>query len=188
MTLLKKCLKAGELRPLFPKTCTGSCGDEREIWDSIAQEPAKLSGTKVRLFSLRRAANRHPLYKEPSEEGKEWEFQGPWEVYAALEFMLADSITPEATDAGVRRVSEAIAWISRKELEDHGAPHPKMGDVLEFWWEGAFGEPKSQAQWNIIKAEPDGSVWTSATFVQWKLELRRRDRFVAARETEHTEI
>ncbi len=59
------------LRRIFPDDAEASV--ERPLWDSIAQEPARLSGASFRLYSLRRAKNLHPLYREPTAGGKDWE-------------------------------------------------------------------------------------------------------------------
>jgi len=178
-----------ELKRVFPSDCS-DCGDERALYDSIAQEPARISGTKIAFWSLRRAKNRHPLYKEPSVDDKEWEFHGPYEMYAAIDFAQADEIEPEATETGGQTVSDAVAWVARVEFEGVEAPDPKNGDVIEFWsLDGSpFGEDPHDAQWDVVKANPDGNIFTSETFVQWKITLKQRSKFVAFRKTDGTKV
>lgn len=188
MTLFKKG-GVRELKRVFPSDVS-ACGDERAVYDSIAAEPARVSGTKMAFFSLRRAKNRHPLYKEPSVDDKEWEFHGPYEIYGSLEFMQADEIEPEATETGKHTQSDAIAWVARQEFEGMDAPEPKVGDVLEFWSldDSPFEEERRYAQWDVVKANRDGNIFTSETFVQWKITLKQRKKFVAIRKTEGTRV
>lgn len=175
-------------RRLFPGGDCDACGDERKLWDSIAAEPARLAGDKIRYYSLRRAKNRDPLYKEPSAGGEEWAFEGPFEMMAAIDFPQSDNITPEATESGIRTQAEAIAWVARKEFEDRESPYPKKGDVVEFWSEPPFGYDQEATQWDVVKATRDGNVFTTSTFTMYKIELRLRSKFVAFRKTEHTKI
>lgn len=161
--------------------------DEREFWDSVAEEPARLSGVTIGFYSVRRAMHRDPLYREPSVEGT-WTYLGPFHVPAALEFMTADSIVPEVRETGVQRTSDAMLWIARRELERVSAPDPKEGDVIEFWSEAItgnpFARPLSHTQWDVVKSNPDGQLFSQETFVQFKLELRQRETFLALRKTD----
>jgi hypothetical protein len=166
---------------IFP-TADGEV-DERTLWDSVAQEPARLAGTPVRFYSLRRAANRHPLYREPTADNAEWSYLGPFEVYAAIEFDQGSNITPEAQDSGTHRQSTATCKIARKEFEDASAPYPKEGDVIEFWAEQThpFASPRMMGAWDVKKAVPDGQMFGAETYVQWQIELVRNERFLAQR-------
>lgn len=174
-------------RRIFP-TENSECGDEREIFDSIASEQALLGGTNVLYYVINRAKHRHPLYKEPSVGG-DWSFEGPYELAATIDFPQPDNTTVEATDSGKRKVQEAVVWISRKEFENRGCPYPQEGSVLEFWSQKPFGTDRQKAQWDIVKADPDGNIYTSETFVMYKLEVKKRSEFYAFRKTEgDTEI
>ena len=176
-------------RRLFPGgDCNEGCGDERKLWDSIATEPNRLAGEPVKLYVIRRAKNRDPLYKEPSAEGREWSYEGPFELWASIDFPQSDNITEEATEVGERTEADAIAWISRKEFEDREAPYPKRGDIIEFWAKPPFGYDSEDTQWDVVKATRDGNVFTTAAFVQYKLELKQRSKFVPFRKTEHSRI
>ena len=175
-------------RQVFPGDGCEGCGDERLIHDTIAAEPAILSGVRLRLYSLRRAKNRHPLYKEPSNEGKEWSFHGPFEMYGELDFPQAANTQSEVTEVGQRRMSEATMKIPRSEVERAEAPYPKKGDVLEFWWEGPFADKGGYSQWDVVGADRDGNVMSTPQFVGFEVELKRRGKFLAFRKTEHTRI
>jgi hypothetical protein len=176
-------------RRLFPGgDCNEGCGDERKLWDSIASEPARLAGEPIQFYSIRRAKNRDPLYKEPSAEGKEWSFNGPFEVYATIDFPQADNITQEARDDGEHSEADAIAWVARKEFEDREAPYPKRGDVVEFWAVLPWGYEKENTQWDVVKASRDGNMFTTAAYVMYKIDLKQRSKFVAFRKTEHSRI
>lgn len=175
-------------RRLFPGGDCGDCGDERKLWDSIATEPARLAGEPVRLYVLRRAKNRDQLYGEPSAEGKEWNFDGPFELWASIDFPQSENINEEATEVGQRTEADATIWISRKEFEDREAPYPKRGDVIEFWANPPFGADEQNTQWDVVKATRDGNVFTTSTFVQYKIDLKQRSKFVPFRKTEHHRI
>jgi len=175
-----------DLQTVFPKYCNGqSCGDERAFWDSVAQEPARLSGGRIALYSLRRAANRHPLYKEASVGG-DWEFNGPWEMPGAIEFPRSDNVSPEATEVGMRTSSEARIWIARRELELVEAPNPKEGDVIQFWGEPPFGPKKSDTYWDVVKATADGEFWSTSEYTMMRIELRKKGKFNPVRKIENT--
>jgi len=170
----------GPKRRIFPGGDCEGCGNELAIYDSVASEPARLAGTPITYYRLRRAKHRDPLYKEPNVDG-DWEFDGPWEMMAAIDFPQSENISPEATEVGIQTTSEAIAWISRKEFEDHSAPYPKEGDVLAFWSEPPFGSSKQESQWDVVKATQDGNIFTAEVFTLYKLELRLRSKFYAFR-------
>lgn len=176
----------GSKRRIFPGGDCEGCGDERQLWDSIAAEPARLAGTPIKVYVLRRAKNRDPLYKEPSVDGKEWSFEGPFEVMGTIEYTPTDDNESTATEAGIEQNSDAMMWVARVEFERVGAPYPKRGDVAEFWGAPPFGLEAAKQQWDIIGAEPDGNVFSSEAFVQYKMKLKRRTKFYAFRKTEHT--
>lgn len=171
-----------DIRPVYPDDAVS----ELDLWDSVAQEPAILSGTPFRLWSVRRAKNMHPLYREPSAGGLEWEFHGPWEMYGALEFDQGNEIEPDVSAEGLRSTATARLYLSRKSVEDVSAPEPKIGDVVDMWERKPF---ESMFQyWDITKANPDGNLWTSNTFTQYRIELKSRTRFEPGRKTEGTKI
>lgn len=178
------------IRRVFPDPALAEV--ERAFWDSVAQEPARLSGTPIRFWSLRRAANRHPLYKEPSGKSVgdgEWEYQGPFELMAAVEFDQGNQTTAQAGDqGGIEKSADATAWIARKEVEDREAPAPKEGDVVEFW--DGFGGSALAGQkhhFDVVVANRDGNIVTSDVFVMYKLTLKTRTRFDPGRKVGATE-
>jgi len=175
-------------RRIFPGSDCDDCGTEQALWDSVATEPARLAGEPVKLYQLRRAKNRDPVYGEPSHEGKDWSYNGPFELYAAIDYPQSDNVTVEASEQGARTESEAVIWISRKEFEDRSAPYPKKGDIIEFWSEVPFGNSSQFSQWDVVKATRDGNVFTTSTFVQFKIEVKLRSKFVPFRKTEHDRI
>lgn len=157
---------------------------ERPLWDSIAAEPARLSGIDVKLWSLRRSKNRHPLYGEPSVGGDEWEFHGPYEMAGAVEFDEAQEVEPEATTQGLVSVSSAILFVARVEFENVGSPDPKIGDVIEFWGDDTSPFVRKFKYWDVTRANPDGHVMSMAEFVQYRIELKKRTKFEPGRKVE----
>lgn len=164
------------IRRIFPDD--GQVTVERDLWDSVAMEPARLSGTKVRVYSIRRAKHHHPLYREPSKGG-DWSYQGPWEVWAALDFDQGNEVTPQVRAEGLSVESDAVLWIARREFEDAGAPPPKVGDVIDFWDERPWGE--DLRYWDMVKANRHGNIFNSEVFVMYRIELKRRTSFEAGR-------
>lgn len=173
------------IRRLFPGD--GGATVERRLWDSVAQEPAKLSGMRFRLYSIRRAKNRHPLYGEPSVGG-DWEFSGPWEMACTLDYAQGDAIQPEASTEGLRKTSNAVLWVARKEFEDASAPEPKIGDVVDFWEMPPFAGAAEIRFWDVTQANPDGNMFTIETFVMWRIELKVKTTFDPERKVTGTRI
>lgn len=161
---------------------------ERPLFDSVSREPARLSGVKLRFYSLRRAKNMDPLYREPVDGG-DFEYSGPWEMFGALEFESLDDVdSPEATSEGTQLTAEARLQIARAELEAVSAPNPKQGDVIEFWDDRDFEKvPFRMAKfryWDVDTANSGENSWSTATFYVWKLTLKHKTRFDAARKVE----
>lgn len=165
------------LKPLFPDPDNS----EQALWDSIAGEPAALAGVTLRLWSLRRAMNRHPLYGEPAnpENDGEWSFSGPWEMRGTIEFEEAENIDSEATAEGYQKTAEGVMFISRKAVEDVGAPRPKTGDVVAVWWEPPFYS--KYIFWDVVGSDEGGHIMSTNAFVQYKLKLRHRTKFEPGR-------
>lgn len=172
-------------RRVFPGDC-GDCGSEQEMFDQVASEQARLAGTPFRIYSLRRAKHRDPLYGEPSRDGKEWVFQGPFEMMGAIEFSEATGTTTDVTENGTMTESEATLQVSRKEFEDREAPEPKRGDVIEFWYDRPFGEPGYQ--WDVVGSDTDGEIWSTERFTLWIIKLKKRTKFLAFRKTDKEHI
>ncbi len=174
------------IRRIFPDDADVSI--ERPLWDSIAQEPARLSGTKVRLYSVRRAKNHHPLYREPGAGSKDWEFHGPWEVWGTVEFDQATDIDADAGSEGKKSMATGILWVARKEFEDVQAPDPKIDDVIEFWDKKEWARAGGFQFFDVNLATPAGNIMTSETFVQWKITLKARSSFDPERRVMATKI
>lgn len=163
---------------IFPGTSPNGGLVEQPLWDSIAAEPARLSGVSVRIYSVRRAKNRHPLYAEPSVGG-DWEFHGPWELMGSFEFDQSRDLSDEVSQEGLQKTTTAQLTLARRDMETIEAPDPKIGDVIWLWDRAPFS---SEFQyWDVTLAAPDGNIFTNESFVQWRLELRRRSRFEPGR-------
>ena len=152
----------------------GGVPAELPLWDSVATEPAKLSGTSFRIYSVRRAKNRHPLYAEPSTNGN-WEYHGPWEMMGAFMFDQTGDTQAAAEDSGLQRSATATLSVSRKEFELADAPEPKIGDVIHLWNNRPFSS--DYQFWDVVKSDRDGGIFTSEAFVQWTIALARRTTF-----------
>lgn len=170
------------VRRIFPDDPVASV--ERPLFDSIAQEPARLSGTPIRFYSVRRAKARHPLYGEPSKGNEEWDYAGPWELFGTIDYSKPDAVNIEASSEGVQSTSDATMGIARKEFEDAGSPFPKVGDVIELWNnEPEFADVQREF-FDVTKAEAGGNIHSTEVYVMWKLELKTKSRFDPSRKIE----
>lgn len=169
------------IRRIFPDDPVASV--ERPLFDSIAQEPARLSGTPIRFYSLRRAKARHSLYGEPSQDGEEWNFSGPWEMYATIDYDQPGDNSQDAGSEGLQVQSDSTMEIARKEFEDSGSPFPKVGDVIEMWSEREFSAVQTRF-WDVVDADPAQNIFSSEVYLMWKVSLKRRTRFTPQRKTE----
>jgi len=59
---------------------------------------------------------------------------------------------------------------------------------VEFWDEQPFAEAAQKTYWDVTGTERDGNVFNTVTYVQHRLELKRREKFFAVRKVEHTRI
>lgn len=174
---------------------------EIDLHDSFTKEYAELTGTPVKMFSVRRGGSVDPVWDEqssqygydplwgednqpvPPAEGNEpdladWAYNGPWEFYAFVEFEEAEGQTTTIEESMVRDW-DAICWIPRKTLDDVEAPYPKAGDVLEMSeWKDAT---EKQVWFDIIRSKRSGALNDSQTYVQFRLELKRRSLFDPSR-------
>jgi hypothetical protein len=174
------------LRRIFPDDDQSTV--ELPLLDSVAQEPSHLSGVRVLLYSLRRAKNMHPLYREPTQGG-DFDYAGPWELMGVLDFDQGTEVEPpDSTTEGTQIMTDARLQIARKEFEDKKAPDPKAGDVIEFWSGKEFeGKPFRIAKfkyWDVNKANRAENIWSTETFLVWMLELKHKTRFDAARKVQ----
>lgn len=174
------------IRRIFPGDADVSV--EQPLWDSVATEPARLSGTSIRHYSVRRAKNLHALYREPSAGAKDWEFQGPWEMMCSVEFDQSSDIDTDAGSEGKTKTASAILWISRKEFEDAGAPDPKLGDVFEFWEKAQWARAGGFQYWDVGGTYPAGNIQSTEVFTMWKITLTSRSSFDAQRKIDNTRI
>lgn len=166
---------AGSVKRIFPSDDGTGVPTELPLWDSIASEPTRMSGTSFRIYSVRRAKHRHPLYAEPSSGGQ-WEYHGPWEMMGALIFAQASDSTTSVDSSGKMETSTATLYVARKEFERVEAPDPKIGDVIHVWGKMPFGV--SQQFWDIVSDKRDDeTMFTSEAFVQYRLSLTRRTSF-----------
>jgi hypothetical protein len=170
---------ADDVTRQFPQTADGEVPVELELFDSVAREPARLSGDTVRIHPLRGAKHRHPLYKEASDGGGP-AYDESYEIPAALEYMRESATSASATDAALTFADEAYLWIARKEIDDQGKNLPKVGDVVEFWSYQPMGDVKSQSYWDVTLAPTLGDLWSQATYTMIKLTIKRRTDFPAS--------
>lgn len=153
---------------------------ERFIFDIWAQESTNEWGTDAQLFSLDTFGSNHdPLYMEPTL--RKW--SKPYKIRA---WVSKPTQNPIVSEDGFRIHFDATAWVSRKELEDAGAPAPREGDVLQFWHLPQFnvdaaartpGIPNSGYYFDVLNATPSAHLFDTPTFVGYELKIKRRSEF-----------
>lgn len=168
-----------EVTRAFPPTENGQVPDELALFDSVAQEPARLSGDVVEVYPLRSAKHRHPLYKEPSDGGGP-SYGTPYRIPAALEYMRESATTASATEAGVAYSRDAYLWVARKEIDEKGENLPKIGDVVHFWQYAPMGVVRSESFWDVVLAPTMGDLWSQATHTMVKISVRQKSSFHAS--------
>jgi hypothetical protein len=158
--------------------------NEKAFFDSIAQEQIDIAGTVADFFSQQvEQSTRDPLYDEPTE--RVWS-----QPYRIKVWVAWPQSAPVVGEHGFKFEFTGQAWIPRKTLEDANAPAPFEGDVLRFWklpFFDDFGVARDKRLTNkgwffdVTNSDPDGHINDTATFVGFKLDLKRRSEFGAER-------
>ena len=165
-----------ESRPLY--------GDRgRKFFQRLDHENIRRSGVEITYYTLERGQNVDPLYNEP----KGWRYTKFCIRSAHIEYQEMDGRDVSVRDEG--KVSELTAKINISVIEwEQRAPidprvtaedkarqrRPKEGDVIEV----------QREFWNVVKANSSGNVVDQPTFTGYQLELRKRLKFIAQRQTE----
>lgn len=159
---------------------------DASVLRNYARERNELVGPIANYYSLIRGANVDPLYSEPvadplyggpptgidAKHDDAFEYEEPRDVIMNVTFERATGMDPQADDAGLDAIFDGEAYIARDEWERVWTDRdPKSGDVL---W-------VSNEWWDVKTAKTGGHVMDSGTYVEWKLELRKRDRFTPDR-------
>jgi hypothetical protein len=177
---------------------------ELELFDSFTQEYTELTGTPIKLYSARRGGSVDPVWDEQSSkygydplwgeggqpvppsqrtspEKVDWAFGGPWEFLAFVEFEESDNLSVSIDESMVRDW-DAVCWVPRKTLDDMESPYPKAGDVIEVsrWLDAS----EKQIWFDVIRSKRSGALADSQTYVQFRLELKKRSSFDPARKVD----
>lgn len=162
---------------------------EHALFDSIAQEHVQILGTDIDYFSHQVGdSTRDALYDEPVKRA----YQGPFRLKGYIAW--PDS-QPEVRMEGWRTTFSAEAWIPRKDFEDGHCPDPSETDVLRIWkipyydknWSvDGDNVPNSGYFFDILNVNDDGHLFTSPTFVGYRLVLKRRTEFTPERRVTNT--
>ena len=137
-------------------------------------------------YSLVRGAHVDPLYSEPTadllyggpvvgsnaQHDEAFEYLGPRDTVVAVIFERATGASSQADEAGVETICDGEGYIARNAWEAVWPDRPpKKGDVMNV----------ANEFWDIVGADQGGHVLDSGTYVEWKLRLRKRDRFLPDR-------
>ena len=154
---------------------------ELELFDCIASDLNELAGSKINYYgydpySLENRALIDPLYGEPTER----KFSGPFRIWAQVKY---PEYTPLTEEPGFSREWDAKVTISRVHLDEQNAPYPSEGDIIELWrtpFHDAWSMGKGMF-FTVVKSNNDGHINQTPSFVQFKLDLKRRTQFGAER-------
>lgn len=184
----KKPIRGEYPLPAAPLVNEFTLGDEeRFLFDLWAQEHVRIAGTSIEFWSLNLEKSiRDALYDEPVE--RKWD--GPFKFKVFVEFPPG---TAEAREEGFRNSWRAVAWLTRKELEDANCPAPAEGDVIRFWNAPFFQDAGVDSQlvpgrgyfFEITEVDEDGHLWDQATFVGYRCEIKRNTEFTPERRLEN---
>jgi hypothetical protein len=119
-----------------------------------------------------------PVYGSPVESEEFSSHDEPVITLGYVEFNPEGDIVETPMDFGLRVTQEARMTTPYLHYRANDIDPPKRGDLVEFWgdsWEefGVF--------YDVTKVVPDGYVNSSSYFVQYKMELRRREDYLPER-------
>ena len=137
----------------------------------------ELSGDEINYYPMNPVSGKiDPLYGEHTERTP----GGPYRIWASVSW---PEINPQPGEAAFGVEFDGMVWISRLHLDKANAPYPSEGDIIEMW-RTPYHDANSRGKgyfFDIIKAQNDGHVNDSPSFVQFKLVLKRRSQFNAER-------
>lgn len=174
--------------PSVPKV--EPCGElrlndvELPFFDGIAAEHVRITGTPLDYYALNREKSKNdPLYNEAEDRV----YDGPFRISGFIEY---PENAPEVRDEGVRFVWNSLCWLPRRALEEANCPIPNEGDVVVAWqtpfmkdWSTGFqtNVPGAQYAFDCVNVNDDGHLFDNASFVGYRIELRRRTEFTPER-------
>ena len=176
---------------------------ELELFDSFSEEYNRLTGTKVKLWSLRRGHAVDPVYDEPSKkygydvvygessapshdpmvepaDREEWAFNGPWEFWASVQFEEEQN-SDTSIEESVVTEWEATAWIARVALEAARSPWVKKGDVIEMSKEKWKDKAGNRIYFDVVSATRAGPANDTQNYVNQRLRMKRKTKFDPSR-------
>jgi hypothetical protein len=158
-------------------------GQEICFFDGLVEDHLNTHGTDITYWHQDiENSTRDPIYDEPIDRA----WLGPYRLKGYAEYIAA---APEAREEGTRVTWNGTLWLSRKGLEDIGAPAPLEGDVVKYWDNRFFAEhstngehvPGSGYYFDVVNSDDDGHVFDSANFTGFKLTIARRTEFTPER-------
>ena len=153
-------------------------GKEKDLFDEWAREHIAISGPMITAWSIIRARNYDPVYGEHTDGYHVSEFDDPLQFRAAIEFVQAESSELTVGDEGEYTDFNAIAWVSKKELDINCASVPKKADVWRVW-NAMYAE---ETYFTVEDSEPTESVGIDVGIsTVFKVELKAYGRFDAER-------
>lgn len=150
---------------------------ELALFDLIASEVNELYGDEVNYYATDNpSAKVDPLYGEPIERS----INGPFRLPAYVSW---PQYSPESGESGFGREFDGTVTISRIHLDRAHAPYPGEGDVIEMW-RTPYHDARSMGVgmfMDVVKSENSGHINDTASFVQFKLYVKRRTQYGAER-------
>ena len=183
----------------MPAIYGNCCPTEIAYFKQLEAERIALVGPDCEYYSLNRGRNVDPLYGEPDndplyggasprgtpqKDEKSWNFSPnviggelPLTFQCAIEYQEAEKRQPSVRSEGVHVEYDAdcyiaaLTWERALEGRTFVGRTPKEGDVIyvfNLWWD-------------IVNAGSSGNVLDTTSIVGYKLQLKRRTKFVPER-------
>ncbi len=159
---------------------------EKEFFDCINAEYNELFGCEVNYYAYNTAqlgdkvarvrTKVDPLYGEATERV----IAGPFRIWAQVKW---PEYTPVSDEGGFGREFDGQLTISRSHLDEKNLPYPSEGDIIEMW-RTPYHDDQAKGKGLFFDADKvwnDGHVNDTATFTQFKMNLKRRTKFGAER-------
>ena len=154
------------------------------MFDSIASEMNNIAGTAIDYYALdKQKTKRDALYDEPIQ----YVWRGPYKLKA---YVTWPESTPDAREEGMKSDFEGTtAWLARADIEGLRMPYPQEGDIIRFWAVPYFNSagvdglavPNAGYYFDCLDVDDDGHIFDQASFVGFKIELKRRTEFTPER-------
>jgi hypothetical protein len=156
---------------------------EMPLYDSLAAEQVRSSGTRLHYFSLNvEASTTNPVYDESTSRA----YAGPYEMQGYIEWPKSN---PEVRQEGLIVSWQTRVWVPRVNVERARCPLPLEGDIVQAWrtpffdqWSVVGDEQQPKGYYFVvITVNDEGHLYDDAGFVGFELTVQRATDFTPER-------